>query len=62
MTGDVCFDDVPIGETTTHDIRALIDRELGFSPGREDVDRRSYSHALCKTGTFHPYAAVPALK
>lgn len=52
MTSDVWFDGAPIRETFTHDIRAHIDRMLGFSPSPADVEAAIATAAGERT--FHP--------
>ncbi len=38
MTGQPWFDGEPVRETTVHEIRAHIDRRLGYTPGTQDVE------------------------
>lgn len=52
MTGEVWFDGRPTIETFVHDIRAHVDRRLGFSPGRDDVDAAILTSANDRP--FHP--------
>lgn len=52
MTGEVWFDGRPMPDTFVHEIRAHIDRRLGFSPGREDVDAAIMTAAHDRQ--FHP--------
>lgn len=52
MTGDVWFDGAPMHDTFVHEIRAHIDRRLGFSPGRDDVEAAILTSAHERP--FHP--------
>jgi len=52
MTGGVWFDGVPILETFVHEVRAHLDRTVGFSPATQDVDAAILSSA--QERTFHP--------
>jgi hypothetical protein len=52
MTSGVYVNDVPMADTLVHDVRAHIDRILGFSPGREDVEAAILMAASDRQ--FHP--------
>jgi hypothetical protein len=52
MTADVWFDGAPMPETRVHDIRAHIDRTLGFSPAPTDVEAAITTSAGERP--FHP--------
>ena len=52
MTGSTYFDEEPMPDTFVHDIRANIDRQMGFSPGREDVEAAILTSAQDRK--FHP--------